>query len=72
MTLSPIPADPAAVLAHLGNDGLIAHIRAAVDLLAQRGVVLPPALVDELEEARLEHLARTPGGLDAVPVEAVA
>lgn len=64
MTLSPIPADTRAFLRHLDNHGLLAHVRAACDLLAERGITVPPTLLDELAQGILEDIGRTPGGLD--------
>ncbi len=56
MTFSPLPADPGSLLRHLGNEGLLSHIRAALDLLHERGVKVPPVLFDELVEAQLESM----------------
>ena len=68
MTLSPIPADTRAFLRHLDNHGLLAHVRAACDLLAERGITVPPTLLDELAQGILEDIGRTPGGLEDVEV----
>lgn len=68
MTLSPIPADTRAFLRHLDNHGLLAHVRAACDLLAERGITVPPTLLDELAQGILEDIGRTPGGLEDVEI----
>ena len=61
MTLTLPPADPADLYALMGASALLAHIKAAAEALA-RTVDLTAAArtgLEEIEEAVLEHLART-------------
>ena len=64
MTFSPFttPTDPRELYAHMGAKSLAAHIRAALRQLAALGVVIAPAvgvIVEEIDEAVLEHESRT-------------
>ena len=67
MTLSPLPADLRATLAHLDDAGLARHALAALRELKSRGVDLPLLAIDELEEVELECVARVPGALATYP-----
>lgn len=65
ITATTPPATTADIVAHLDSPQLVAHVRLCLATLTARGVGLHPELVDEIDEALIEAIARKPGGLDA-------
>lgn len=63
MTFTPLPANPAELLEHLSDVGLVQHALAALRQLRARGIDLPPMLIEEIAEVELEIIARLPGGI---------